>query len=154
MQSPNTWDSALRLTTVHEKGLDSRVRGNDNNCVILAKAFTTPSLMKILLIHNRYQQPGGEDVVYEQERKLLESYGHEVLTYERKNRDLPGYSVLERVFLPVKTIWAGDVYREVLELINRERPHVAHVHNTFLEDFTLGLRRLPGRESPSSSNAS
>ena len=28
----------LRLTTVHEKGLDSRFRGNDNNCVIPAKA--------------------------------------------------------------------------------------------------------------------
>ncbi len=28
----------LRLTTVHEKGLDSRFRGNDNNYVIPAKA--------------------------------------------------------------------------------------------------------------------
>ena len=31
----------LRLTTVHEKGLDSRFRGNDNNCVIPAKAGST-----------------------------------------------------------------------------------------------------------------
>ena len=33
--------------------------------------------MKIMLVHNQYQQPGGEDVVFEQERQLLPvSYTH------------------------------------------------------------------------------
>jgi len=36
--------------------------------------------MKILLVHNRYQIPGGEEVVVEQERQMLEEAGHEVLT--------------------------------------------------------------------------
>jgi glycosyltransferase involved in cell wall biosynthesis len=89
--------------------------------------------MKILLVHNYYQQPGGEDVVYEQERKLLESRGHQVVTYERKNSELLSNSGFDRLFLPVKTIWARDTYREIRELIRREKPRIAHVHNTFVQ---------------------
>lgn len=89
--------------------------------------------MKILLVHNYYQQPGGEDVVYEQERKLLESHGHQVITYERKNSELLSYSGFQRLFLPAKTIWARDSFREILYLIRRERPCIAHVHNTFVQ---------------------
>ena len=37
--------------------------------------------MKILLVHNRYQIPGGEEVVFEQERALLERAGHEVASH-------------------------------------------------------------------------
>jgi len=89
--------------------------------------------MKILLVHNYYQQPGGEDVVYEQERKLLETHGHQVVTYERTNSELLGYSAFQRLFLPAKTIWARDAYGEILNLIRRERPRIAHVHNTFVQ---------------------
>ena len=32
-----------------------------------------------------------------------------------------------------KTIWARDAYREILDLIRRERPRIAHVHNTFVQ---------------------
>ena len=39
--------------------------------------------MKILHIHNYYQQPGGEDGVFEHETRLLENTGHEVVTYQR-----------------------------------------------------------------------
>jgi len=35
--------------------------------------------MRILLVYNLYTQPGGEDVVFEAERALLERYGHEVV---------------------------------------------------------------------------
>ncbi len=89
--------------------------------------------MKILLVHNRYQQRGGEDVVYEQERELLESHGHQVVTYERNNNELLDHSVFERLAMPVKTIWARSAYREILELVRKERPQIAHVHNTFVK---------------------
>ena len=35
--------------------------------------------MKILLCHNYYQQPGGEDQVFADEAGLLQSHGHEVV---------------------------------------------------------------------------
>lgn len=89
--------------------------------------------MKVLLVHNYYQQPGGEDTVYEQERKLLESHGHQVVAYQRRNSELLTYSGLERLCLPKQTIWAGDVYRDILDLVRKERPNIAHVHNTFVQ---------------------
>jgi len=89
--------------------------------------------MKVLLIHNYYQEPGGEDVVYEQERQLLESHGHHVVTYQRTNSELRGYSGLQQLSLLKKAIWAGDVYREILELVRKESPDIAHVHNTLVQ---------------------
>jgi hypothetical protein len=32
--------------------------------------------MKILLVHNKYKQPGGENVVFESEAELLSRNGH------------------------------------------------------------------------------
>ena len=37
--------------------------------------------MKILIVHNRYQIPGGEDQVAAQEAELLRAHGHQVFTY-------------------------------------------------------------------------
>ena len=34
---------------------------------------------KVLIVHNAYQIPGGEDVVVANEKKLLEDHGHEVI---------------------------------------------------------------------------
>jgi hypothetical protein len=41
--------------------------------------------MRILLLHNRYQQPGGEDAVVQAEKDLLESHGHSVALYQVNN---------------------------------------------------------------------
>lgn len=84
--------------------------------------------MKILIIHNSYQQKGGEDVVVEQEIALLKRHGHEVVVYRRSNTES---SELTRWALASRIIWARDVQREVAELIRQERPTLVHVHNTF-----------------------
>ena len=88
--------------------------------------------MKILLVHNTYQQPGGEDVVFSQERQLLERAGHQVLTYCRSNREIEGYSALKRLALASRMVWARDTRREIASLLHRQKPDLVHVHNTFL----------------------
>jgi len=88
--------------------------------------------MKILLVHNTYQQPGGEDVVFSQEQELLERAGHQVLTYCRSNWEIAGYSALKRLALVGRMVWAQDSRREIAGLIHREKPDLVHVHNTFL----------------------
>ena len=88
--------------------------------------------MKILLVHNAYQQPGGEDVVFDQERQLLEHTGHQVVTYCRSNSEISGYSPLKRLVLIERMVWARDTRREIDSLIRREKPDLLHVHNTFL----------------------
>jgi hypothetical protein len=38
--------------------------------------------MKIPLVHNSYQTPGGKDQIFAQETDLLRSHGHQVLPYQ------------------------------------------------------------------------
>src|SRR5690349_15575441 len=87
--------------------------------------------MKIMLVHNHYQLPGGEDRVYALEHELLKSRGHEVVTYERSNSEVLGSSPLEKLALPGKMRWASDSYQQIKDLIQKRRPDVVHVHNTF-----------------------
>lgn len=87
--------------------------------------------MKILLVHNSYQQPGGEDVVVRSEQTLLSAAGHQVSTYFRHNAEFDQTRLLARVAIGSKTIWARDSYRQVRALLEREKPNVAHFHNIF-----------------------
>ena len=87
--------------------------------------------MNILLLHNYYQQPGGEDEVFEAEKALLERAGHQVLTYERHNDEIKTYSLAEKVGLLKRTLWAKDSAWAIRGILKRERPDVAHFHNTF-----------------------
>lgn len=87
--------------------------------------------MRVLLVHNRYQLPGGEDEAFEARRRLLESKGHFVAAYERNNAEIEGYGVWRKLGLAPRTVWNWDSHRELRELIGSERPDVAHFHNTF-----------------------
>jgi glycosyltransferase involved in cell wall biosynthesis len=89
--------------------------------------------MKVLLVHNEYQQPGGEDIVFRLEHQLLSSFGHCVVTYRRTNHEIDSYSTLHRLFLIRQMTWAGDTQREIATLLRRERPDIVHVHNTFTQ---------------------
>ena len=88
--------------------------------------------MKILLVHNRYQQPGGEDVVFEQERKLLESAGHQVVTHCRSNDEVNDSSIWQRVRLAKNTVSSAESRQQVLNLLRQHHFDVVHVHNTFM----------------------
>lgn len=88
--------------------------------------------MKILLAHNYYQIRGGEEVVFEQEKQLLEQTGNEVITYCRSNDEIRRFTAMERLALAQRSIWAADTEREFGEILARESPDVVHVHNTSL----------------------
>ena len=97
-----------------------------------SRGGVSPAPLRILLVHNSYQQPGGEDVVFEQERQLLERHGHHVITYTRSNRELESLSVFARLEAVGNLVSAGDSKREVARILQTERPDLVHVHNTFL----------------------
>lgn len=83
---------------------------------------------RVLVVHNQYQQRGGEDSVVEAEVALLRAHGHEVHEYRRTNHDISGEG---RASVAAQTIWSQRTDREVSDLIARVRPDVMHVHNTF-----------------------
>jgi glycosyltransferase involved in cell wall biosynthesis len=84
-------------------------------------------MKRILLVHNFYQQPGGEDLVVADEARLLASRGHQVVQYTVHNDQVNSVSKLA---LGQRTIWSQPSYRAVRAVIATHRPEVVHVHNT------------------------
>jgi len=83
--------------------------------------------MKALLVHNHYQQSGGEDAVFAAEGRLLEANGVRVIRYTAHNADV---AALSRIALASSTVWNRQHYRALRAVLQRERPDVMHVHNT------------------------
>jgi glycosyltransferase involved in cell wall biosynthesis len=88
--------------------------------------------MKIILVHNSYQQPGGEDVVFDLERQLLERGGHQVVVYRRSNLEIEGSPALRWPAVAVNTVWSTDTRQAFAKILAREKPQLVHVHNIFV----------------------
>ena len=84
----------------------------------------------VLIVHNYYQIPGGEDTAVENEKKMLEENGHKVVLYTRHNSELNSISKMKKLALPLSTVFNLRTYREVKKLILKEKIDVVHVHNT------------------------
>ena len=84
--------------------------------------------MNILVAHNFYQQPGGEDQCVAAEVAMLRAHGHEVTQYCLHNDSIHG---MNRMRLASRTIWNHSAYRELRKLLRTHRVQIAHFHNTF-----------------------
>lgn len=84
--------------------------------------------MRVLLVHNYYQQPGGEDQIFAAESVMLEKHGHRVFRYTVHNDRIKGMNFLT---LARFTLWNKTIARELRETIRKVRPDVIHFHNTF-----------------------
>lgn len=85
--------------------------------------------MRILIVHNLYQQPGGEDVVVRAETALLRSKGHEVEGFQENNIDIASWS--DAAMTTVSCVYSYSAARDVRTLIERFQPDLAHIHNFF-----------------------
>lgn len=85
---------------------------------------------KVLIVHNYYQLPGGEDTVVENEKNLLINNGHEVVLYTRHNDEIKTRGIISKLLLPLETIFSIKTYKEVKRKIIEENIDIVHVHNT------------------------
>jgi glycosyltransferase involved in cell wall biosynthesis len=85
---------------------------------------------KILIVHNYYQIPGGEDTVIANEKKLLEDNGHEVIQYSRNNNEIKDFSLIKWALFPFTSIFSVKTYRDVKRIIRSNDIDIVHVHNT------------------------
>jgi glycosyltransferase involved in cell wall biosynthesis len=88
--------------------------------------------MKIILVHNTYREPGGEDVVFESEKRLLQKAGHTVIPFVRSNMELHDSSFLDRIAIARQMIWSSKTRHEFTAILKKECPDIVHVHNTFM----------------------
>ncbi|HUJ71838.1 MAG TPA: glycosyltransferase family 4 protein [Verrucomicrobiae bacterium] len=86
--------------------------------------------MRVLLVHNHYRIPGGEDTVVQAEKSMLEEHGHTVSLLESNNTDISG--VLGELRAGIDTVYSRAGKRRVAAEIDRFRPDVMHVHNFIL----------------------
>jgi glycosyltransferase involved in cell wall biosynthesis len=92
--------------------------------------------VRILQVHTRYREPGGEDVVVKAEGELLRAAGHEVVQWQAQNPQGTSGAVAALAQSP----WNFGTARSLERVATRLRPHVAHVHNTW---FAMSPSVLP-----------
>lgn len=85
---------------------------------------------RILLVHNYYKIPGGEDTVVANEKKLLEDHGHEVFLYSRSNTEMESFSIVQKLLLPFTSLFSLRTFCEVKKEIRLHKIDIVHVHNT------------------------
>ena len=84
--------------------------------------------MKILVAHNFYQQPGGEDQVFRNELALLRDHGHDAIPFEMHN---DAVETMGQLKLAVSTIWNRDAASRLGAAVREHNIDIVHFHNTF-----------------------
>ncbi len=79
--------------------------------------------MRILILHNYYQHPGGEDVVFEQEKALLATT-EEVFSLTFSNKK--GWWGAWQTLWSPWNVWAGQRLKRA---IKQYEPDIIHIHN-------------------------
>ena len=89
--------------------------------------------MKVLLAHNFYgsSAPSGENTVYSAEKSLLEAAGHLVGEYTRNSDEIRNQGTWGALKGALSSPWNPFAFAKVQRTIERERPDVMHVHDTF-----------------------
>lgn len=86
--------------------------------------------MRVLQVHTRYREPGGEDVVVASDARLLEEAGHEVVRHDAANAE-GARAAVDLLTAP----WNVRAAAAVRDAVRRTGPDIVHVHNTW---FALG----------------
>ena len=74
-------------------------------------------VINILIVHNYYQVPGGEDTVVSNEQDLLKEKGHNVWLYSRNNSEISKMNIFHKATLPFLAVFNIRTYFEVKKLI-------------------------------------
>ena len=83
----------------------------------------------ILIVHNYYQIPGGEDTVFANEKKMLERHGHKIILYTRSNSEFKKKKLWNKFLLPFITVFNIKTYREIKKIIkNLLNYSFTHLH--------------------------
>lgn len=86
--------------------------------------------MNILIVHCKYRIRGGEDVVVENDMKLLKEMGHKVVPYILSNASLDGAGIFTRIGCVIEYLDPKRQKQKLIGIIKKERIDRIWVHNT------------------------
>ncbi len=86
--------------------------------------------MRILFIHNKYRQEGGEDTALALETALLKQKGHavEILFFDN---DVIGEGLIAKIQAFRNAVYNRSSERKLIRMIREFGPDIIHVHNLF-----------------------
>lgn len=84
--------------------------------------------MNILVVHNFYQQPGGEDEIFHSEIRLLRQRGHRVEPFTVHNNDVAS---MGQARLAIATVWNAAMAQRLESATRDVHADIVHFHNTF-----------------------
>lgn len=87
--------------------------------------------MNILVIHNDYQQLGGETVAVDHQIELLRRKGHNVIIYRRHNNEIINFNLSQKVLFFVNTIYNLKVTKMITNILSSQKVDIVHIHNVF-----------------------
>lgn len=105
----------------------------------------TPLPGRILQVHTRYREAGGEDVVLDAHRDLLVSAGSVVRRLQAANADSGLHAALQLGMAP----WNPVSAVKARLLANSMSPDIAHIHNTWFAASPSVITALRAAEIPS-----
>jgi glycosyltransferase involved in cell wall biosynthesis len=85
-------------------------------------------MTRVLLVHVKYLQAGGEDVAFAEETEMLREHGHEVREIVLSNEPLLQMTPARAA---ATTVWSEAGRRTIREAVASFRPDIVHFHNTF-----------------------
>ncbi len=88
--------------------------------------------MRVVQVHTRYRELGGEDSAAEAEARVLERGGHSVRRVLFDNRTLlDTRSTSGSLRAATRAIWSASAGRRLAAALEEVKPDVVHFHNTF-----------------------
>ena len=100
--------------------------------------------MRIIQLHTRYRQAGGEDSVVQAEYDALTAAGHDVAQHLAHNPTEPAAAVAALA----GSMWNPRAARRAVTTLGGVRPDVAHVHNTWFALSPSVLAPLRAKRVP------
>lgn len=88
-----------------------------------------PADLSVLVVHDRYRRPGGEDTVVAAEIELLRSLGVPVASMIYDNRDESQMRSMMR--RPDRLVFNQRSYDEVQRLVHKHQATIVHCHNLY-----------------------
>lgn len=87
--------------------------------------------LRVLQVHNFYQEMGGEDVVVQHEAALLRQAGVELTTWYLQSADIKAQSLWQKLRLVCQQCWNPATARELAQRLATQPVDLLHVHNVF-----------------------
>ncbi len=85
--------------------------------------------MRVLIVHNFYQIPGGEDAIVREELSLLRRNGVDVDLFSATNSDIRGR--LGGIAAALQVVYSPRARRAISKKLATFLPDVVHIHNFF-----------------------